>query len=214
MLRTIYRTFTRSFIDNSKLSGSNTMPKSIDWLALLVGICCFVVFAPSPSQALADGEWDELFAMKKKEFIEEFERFKKEGLTAEQVEELTDKLLEAAGDKIEGTGTETLLKTMNKQAKNTVWIMEKKENIEDLIDFVGDVYAMASSDAPPDPVEAYKALSKGVGLAAKLAEKMPVMKVVAVPMLKAYAQAIRNGEKDIEAIAAATKATNRAIELG
>lgn len=212
MLRTICKTLTLTFIDRPKLPGSNTMSKSIHRLALVVGIGCFAVFTLAASVALADG--DDPFTAAKKEFVEKFEKFKKEGLTAAQVKELTDQLLEAAGDKIDGTGTETLLKTMNKQAANTVWLMKKKESIEELIDFVGDVYAMTSSDTPPDPVEAYKALSKGVGLAAKLADKMPVMKVIAVPMLKAYAQAIKNGEKHIEAIAAATKAKNSAIELG
>ena len=121
MLRTICKTLTLTFIDRPKLPGSNTMSKSIHRLALVVGIGCFVVFTLAASVALADG--DDPFTAAKKEFVEKFEKFKKEGLTAAQVKELTDQLLEAAGDKIDGTGTETLLKTMNKQAANTVWII-------------------------------------------------------------------------------------------
>ncbi len=174
----------------------------------------YKAFTGTAEAATEDSSWEEIYNEAKKDFTDKFEKFKKEGLSAEEVKDLTDKLLEAAGDRIEGTGTETLLMTMNKQAENTVWIMEKKETLEELIDFVGDVYAMSLSDTPPDPVDAYKALSKGVNLAVKLVGKIPVMKIVAVPMLKAYAQAIKNGEHHIEAIAKATNFKNKVIKLG
>jgi len=190
------------------------MPRSILRLALVAGIGCLIAFTQVASVALADDEPGELYTATKKEFVEKFEKFKREGLTAAQIQKLTHQLLEAVGDRIDGTGTEFLLKTMNKQAENTVWIMKQKKTVEELIDFVGDVYAMASSDTPPDPEEAYKLLSKGVGLAAKLADEIPVLKLVAVPMLEASAQAIKNGEDDIAVIAAAAKARDEAVELG
>jgi hypothetical protein len=198
----------------NQLPGGRNVPKSFLRTVLIAGISILIGLTQGASLALADDDIAELYDATKKEFVDKFEKFKKEGLTAEQVEELTDQLLDLAGDEIEGTGTETLLKTMNQQAKNTVSVLKKKENLEDLIDFVGDLYAIGSSDAPPDPVDAYKALGKGVGLGAKLADKIPVLNMVAVPMMEAYAQAIKNGEGHIEAIDAATKAKNEIIELG
>ena len=68
-------------------------------------------------------------------------------------------------------------------------------------------------DAPPDPMDADKELGKGVDLAAQLADHILGLNVTAVPMLQAYSQAIKNGEKHIDAVTAATEAKNSAIEL-
>ncbi len=175
---------------------------------------CLLVLALAAPLAPAYADDDGLYEATKAEFVKKFEKFKKDGLSADEVKKLTDQLLKAVGDKIDGTGTKTLLKIMNKQAENVSKLLKTKDTLEDLIDFVGDLYAMASSDMPPDPVDAYKALSKGIGLAAKLADKIPVLKIIAVPMLEAYAEAVKNGETHIEAINTATKAKNEAIALG
>lgn len=178
-----------------------------------VSISCLMIFAGAIFVGCEKTDQQVFYDATKEEFMDKFDEFKKEGLTEKQVKQLTDKLLEVAGDKIDGTGTKTLLKAMNKQAKNTTWIMQRKAASEKLIGFVGDVYAIALSDAPPDPMDAYKELDKGVDLAAQLADNMLGLNVTAVPMLKAYSQAIKNGEKHIDAIAAATRAKNSAIEL-
>ncbi len=160
--------------------------------------------------ALAEDDWQRA----KREITERFERYKKEGLTAEETEKLTSALLDAAGDEIEGTGVGTLLRTLNQQSKNAVWLLDKKQTAEDLIDVVGTIYALATKEgslSSGDLVEAYRTLGKGVKLSTKLAELIPGMNIVMVPMLNAYAEAINNGAGHVAAIADARERKNRAI---
>lgn len=181
---------------------------------LIVGISFLLVFAGAIFFASPQRDAPDSFDATKEGFVDNFADFKKAGLTEKEVKELTDKLLELAGDTINGTGTKILLTAMNNQAENTISILRRKAAIEKLINFVADVYSIASSDAPLDSMVTYKALVKGVELATKLDGEMLGLSVTAVPMLKAYSHAIKNGDSHIEAIDAATKAKNSAIELG
>jgi hypothetical protein len=81
-----------------------------------------------------------------------------------------------------------MLETLNTQAKNAKKIMEHKENAEALIDFIGDLYAMSLSETAPDGVDAYKALTIGVGLSSKLAEKIPMLLASKVEAARAKAR--------------------------
>lgn len=179
-------------------------------LVMYMGLI-FLFWFGSADRVTADDDWQEIYDEAKAAFIQKFEQFKKDGLSAKQTKELLEQLKEVGGDEISGTGTEFLLNTMHQQTKNVISIMDKKETVEMLIEFVGDVYALSISDTPPDGVEAYRALAKGVPLLSKLADQIPVLRIVAVPMIDAYAQAIKNGEWHIMAIAASQGAKNAAI---
>jgi hypothetical protein len=168
----------------------------------------------APGAVAADDDWQEIYDGAKADFTKKFEQFKKDGLSAEQTKELCELLKKAGGKNIEGTGTEVLLNALHQQAKNASSIMEKKEKLEKLIEFVGDVYALSISDTPPDGVEAYEALAKGMPLLAELADEIPVINKVAVPMIEAYGQAIENGLPHIKAIAKATDRKNELIAVG
>ena len=157
--------------------------------------------------AYAESDWQKA----KNEFSEEFQEFKKDGLSAKEVEQLTQKLLDAAGDDIEGTGLKALLETMNQQPERAARMLDEKADVEKLVDVVSTTSALVNADDPIDEMVAvYDSTADAMRDLADGAKMLPGGNRVA-PLLDATATQLEIGKTSIKTIAAHAKARNDAI---
>ncbi|MEE9501871.1 MAG: S8 family peptidase, partial [Candidatus Aminicenantaceae bacterium] len=149
---------------------------------------------------------DSIEALKSK-----WEEVKKEGLSAGDVEKLTDKLKELGGDNIEGTGVGELLDSMNANAGRLAKLKDAGDKLEKTISLVEKFKNLKTGDEF-DAKDTLEALSDTIKFLADLMEEVPPpFGIIVGPMLKAYAEAIDNSATHAAAIQAATNAKNEAI---
>lgn len=180
-------------------------------MLLLFSVVCFLSFCilPAANLAFAQGirkDLDPVEGLKSK-----WEEIKQKGLAAGDVKWLTDQLQELGGDKIEDTGVGELLDSMNKNAERLANLKDAGDKLSKAIDLVEKFKNLETGDKF-DAKATLEALSDTIAYMSDLMSDVPPpFGTIAGPMLKAYAEAIKNSASHAAAIQAATEAKNKAI---
>ncbi len=168
---------------------------------LTVALIPIAILAPADSAYADDTHWTEEAADEAKAMLKEK---LKDGLSAEDVQDITGFLQDRVGDDLDGTGVGELLGAMNTQAENVTKVQDFADKLDKSIDLVEKVMEAKETG---DGKAMMEALGAGVTLAGELAGKVPVIGVVIGPMMGAYGQAINNGATHVEALEAANTRT-------
>ncbi len=173
---------------------------------IFLTMCLGILLGPG-LPAHAESDWRKL----KAEFSEEYKAYKRGGLSAAEVKQLTQDLLSKAGDDVDGTGLKALLESMNEDPERAARVLGERAAVEQLIDAVGTASALANVEDPIDElVDAYNALADDMRMFADYAKFLPGGERVA-PLLNANATMIENGKANIKTIAGRARETRDSI---
>ena len=179
-----------------------------NFLAVLSVILLSSFVMPFASQARADDfrDLDDIEALQSK-----WEKIKKDGLSAGDVEKLTDKLKELGGKDIDGTGVKQLLDSMNANAERLAKLKDAGDKLEKMIALV-ETFKNLPTGEEFDGQATVEALEDTLEIMADLASKIPPpFGTIAGPMMRAYKESVGGAADNIGAIQAAAEARDEAI---
>jgi len=155
----------------------------------------------------ARAEWtDDAYAEAKAKLEAKIEAVGKEGLSAEDVEEITGFIQDKVGDKLDGTGVGELLGAMNTQAGNVTKAKDFADKLGKTIDLINNVTKAKENN---DAEAMVNALADGLDLATNIPGVGPIVK----PVLGAYSNAVKGIAKDVGTIQKQGDVTMETIRL-